>query len=61
VFTSVDAVKKILIPLYGVDEGKNLLKQVEKHQLDDNCIVLHKYPCSGLAPQIDWNASSIRL
>ncbi len=61
VFTSVDAVKKLLIPFYHGDEAKELLERVEKQQEGGNCIVLHRKPCSGIVPQINWKDSSIHL
>lgn len=65
VFTSVDAVKKILVPFYeGIKrgDGEQLLKEAQDQAQDDVCMVLHKKPCSRIVPRIDWKATSpIRL
>ena len=65
VFTSVDAVEKILVPLYEslkAGDGKRLLEEVRKQEQDGVCLVIHKFSCRRLVPAIDWNAESpIRL
>lgn len=65
VFTSVDAFEKILLPFYqGARraEGEELRSRVEQQRQGDGCLVLHKYPCYGMVPDIDWNTlGTIRL
>jgi hypothetical protein len=61
VFTSVDAVKKFLMPTYKEKEAKDLLNRVEKQQNGGNCIVLHKYPCGNIVPNVNWKDHSIRI
>jgi hypothetical protein len=64
VFTSVNAVTRILIPFYEDWKPKvaaMLREEVKAQQLDGVCLVLHKYVCRRAVPPIDWNAKSIRL
>ena len=66
VFTSVDAVKKLLIPFYEQKDRKDaeaFLREVEEQEQGGVCIVLHKLSCRRLVPRIDWTAKStpIRL
>ena len=65
VFTSVDAVEKILMPSFSArypKEAPDLLKRVEAQRRGDNCFIIHKYSCRSAVPAIDWNAKApIRL
>lgn len=61
VFTSVNAVTNILIPFYQETDPPIAAKvedQVQEQQLDGVCFVLHKWPCSSLVPDIDWDSPS---
>ncbi len=59
VFTTVYAVKRILIPAYDSKEKQaRLLKDVTKQQLNEVCFVLHKRVCGTVVPSIDWDAPS---
>ncbi len=64
VFTSVDAVKKLLIPFYeqkNREDAEEFRKEVDKQAQGDVCMVIHKLSCKRIVPLIDWNAKSIRL
>ena len=65
VFTSVDAFERILLPFYqGArrDEGEELRNRVVEQRQGDGCFVVHRYPCYGMVPDIDWATSGpIRL
>lgn len=61
VFITVDAVEKILLPLYrgrNAAEAEDLLKRVRKQQENGYCFVPHQYSCKFAVPLIDWNAKS---
>jgi hypothetical protein len=61
VFTTVDAVTKILMPFYRAispAEAEDLRRRVEEQRQGNACIVLHKYSCKGAVPAIDWKAKS---
>lgn len=61
VFTTVDAVNKILLPSFEArypHEGPELRARLEAQRSGDNCFVLHKYSCRSAVPLIDWDAKS---
>jgi hypothetical protein len=61
VFTSVNAVQRILVPFYEAikpGEGEQLLRETEGQQLDGTCMVLHQYRCRSAVPEIDWDTRS---
>jgi hypothetical protein len=65
IFTSLNAVERILVPFYEGEHrggGEELLEQVRAQQLDGTCMVLHQYRCRSAVPEIDWKTRSpIRL
>jgi len=60
VFITVDAVNKILMPVYQAKpaEADDLRRRVEEQQRDGTCLVIHQYSCKSFVPPIDWNAKS---
>jgi hypothetical protein len=63
VFLTVDAVEKILMPVYRDKPGvaAELRLRVEQQQQGGVCVVLHKYSCRSAVPPIDWKTRSAKL
>jgi hypothetical protein len=67
VFTSVDAVERILIPFYenvehDLKKAADLRKAIQKQRHEDICVVVHRRSTSFMVPDIDWSSKSpIRL
>lgn len=58
VFTTVDAVNKILLPSFSArypDEAAELRERVEAQRRGDHCVVLHRWSCRSAVPPIDWD------
>jgi len=61
VFTTVDAVNKILLPSFRAlypHEAPELLARVEAQRSGQHCLVLHKYSCRSAVPAVNWDAKS---
>ena len=61
VFTSVNAVERLLVPFYEgreVGSGERLLREARRQALEDVCMILHTYRCTYLVPRIDWRTRS---
>ena len=61
VFTTVDAVNKILLPSFSArypHEASELRARVEAQRSGEHCFVIHQYSCRSAVPAINWDAKS---
>jgi hypothetical protein len=59
VFTSVNAVERILKPFYEKEKPNEwalIAEQLEQQRSGSVCMVLHKYRCTLIVPPIDWDS-----
>ncbi len=59
VFTSVNAVERILKPFYEKErpgEWAQIAEQLQAQRSGPVCVVLHKYRCTLVVPPINWNS-----
>jgi hypothetical protein len=59
VFTSVNAVERILKPFYEKEkpgEWAAIAEQLEQQRSGPVCMVFHRYRCTLMVPPIDWNS-----
>jgi hypothetical protein len=61
VFTSVNAVERILKPFYEKEkpgEWPQIAEQLQRQRLGPVCVTLHKYRCTLIVPPINWEGRS---